>query len=89
MATREVTRCECGRRMSKYARFCKHCEAKRNEERLQKARQTVSSGVCPECGAPLRRNLALAGWWQCSQYGAETHRADPNSPSCSFQTFTE
>src|SRR5260370_31885723 len=53
------------------------------------ARQIVASGKCPDCGAALRRNLALAGWWQCTQYGAEGFRADSSKPSCSFQTFTE
>jgi ribosomal protein L37AE/L43A len=53
------------------------------------ARQIVAAGRCPDCGSPLRRNLALAGWWQCSQYGAEGFRADASRPACAFQTFTE
>jgi len=53
------------------------------------ARAVVSSGKCPDCGAPLRRNLSLAGWWQCSQYGAVGFRADSNKPACGWQGFTE
>ena len=49
----------------------------------------VQTGKCPQCGRPLRRNLALSGWYQCSQYGAEGFRADASQPSCSFQTFTQ
>jgi ribosomal protein L37AE/L43A len=53
------------------------------------AQAIVATGACPTCGAALRRNLSLAGWWQCSQLGAEGFRADASKPSCSFQTFTE
>lgn len=53
------------------------------------AREIVAIGKCPECGRPLRRNLALAGWWQCSQFGAEQFRADATLPPCDWQTFTE
>ena len=52
-------------------------------------RAVVATGVCPVCGRKLRRNLSLTGWWQCSQLGAETHRADPSQPSCNWQGFTE
>lgn len=51
--------------------------------------EIVASGVCPDCGGPLRRNLALAGWWQCAQYGADGFRADSARPACSWQGFTE
>ena len=63
--------------------------AARMAERHAEAEQIVGTGKCPECGAALRRNNALAGWWQCSQFGAEGFQADPNKPACSFQTFTE
>lgn len=63
-------------------------KAKRNEN-IAKQVAIVQTGKCPQCGAPLRRNLALAGWWQCSQYGADGFRKDNSKPSCSFQTFTE
>jgi uncharacterized protein (DUF983 family) len=48
----------------------------------------VQTGRCPQCGSGLRRNLALTGWYQCSQYGAVGFRADDSKPSCSFQCFT-
>jgi hypothetical protein len=54
-----------------------------------KARAIVATGVCPDCGRPLKRNLSIAGWWQCVQYGSEQFRRDKNQPSCAFQTFTE
>lgn len=50
--------------------------------------RVVQSGKCPTCGAGLRRNLALSGWYQCEQYGAEGFRKDSAKPSCSFQCFT-
>jgi hypothetical protein len=49
----------------------------------------VRAGCCPDCGASLRRNSALAGWWQCSQFGAVGFRADSSRPSCLWQGFTE
>lgn len=48
----------------------------------------VASGCCPQCGASLRRNASLTGWWQCAQYGAEGFRADSSKPACSWQGFT-
>lgn len=80
--------CSCGRKMSKYANRCRRCEAAANQKRVTEAVAIVAKGICPVCTAPLRRNLALTGWFQCSQYGADTHRADPSKPPCSFQTFT-
>lgn len=53
------------------------------------ARRIVQYGKCPECGRPLRRNSWIEGWWQCSQLGSETFRADPAAPPCHFQCFTE
>lgn len=47
----------------------------------------VKSGVCPVCGRELRRNWSLAGWYQCSQFGAKPYRADPSKPSCDYQVF--
>ena len=72
--------------------------ARREERRAQKARieaaqaatrAVVASGKCPCCGGALRRNLALTGWWQCAQFGAEGFRADSSKPSCDWQGFTE
>ena len=65
-------------------------EARRRiEAAQQKARTIVATGMCPTCGAGLRRKLALSGWWQCEQYGAEEFRKDASKPSCLFQCFTE
>lgn len=49
----------------------------------------VKINRCPTCGAGLRRNLALTGWWQCEQFGADGFRKDSTKPSCSWQGFTE
>lgn len=73
-------------RMTKQQRAA---ERARRDAKLAEARAQVATGRCPQCGAPLRRNLALTGWWQCSQYGADGFRADNSKPSCPFQTFTE
>jgi ribosomal protein L37AE/L43A len=56
---------------------------------IAEARTVVATGKCPCCGRSLKRNLAIAGWWQCSQFGAVGFRADATQPSCDFQTFTE
>jgi hypothetical protein len=85
---RTVSKCECGRRKSQYATHCRKCELENRAYRIAEAVAIVETGKCPECGATLRRNLSLAGWWQCSQYGAEGFRADSAKPSCCFQTFT-
>lgn len=64
--------------------------AKARREMLQaEAIRVVRTGVCPQCGEKLKRNLSLAGWYQCVQSGAEGFRKDASKPSCSFQTFTE
>lgn len=74
------------------SRQTKAAERKAQAERIATAKaeagRIVATGKCPDCGQPLRRNLALAGWWQCSGYGAEGFRAADSTP-CSFQTFTE
>lgn len=58
-------------------------------ERLRAlARVIVASGECPHCGQGLRRNLSIAGWWQCVGFGAKGFRAADTKP-CGFQTFTE
>lgn len=49
----------------------------------------VAAGKCPDCGAGLRRNLSIAGWWQCQQFGAVGFRKDAAKSSCDFQIFTE
>ena len=69
---------------------------RRNKESAERMRQhraetlaVVVSGVCPQCGSRVKRNLALTGWYQCSQYGADGFRADSTKPQCSWQGFTE
>lgn len=61
----------------------------KNAARLAEARRIVTSGVCPQCGAGVRRNLALTGWYQCKQFGSDGFRENSSKPSCSWQTFTE
>ena len=67
-------------------------EKKRMAERIAAAHAEAlaawNSNRCPECGRGIRRNLALSGWVQCEQYGAEGFRKDPNAPSCDWQGFT-
>jgi ssDNA-binding Zn-finger/Zn-ribbon topoisomerase 1 len=59
-----------------------------NKIRVQN-RAIVATGKCPDCGEELKRNLALAGWWQCAQFGSAQFRKNPNKESCNFQCFTE
>lgn len=81
--------CNCGRALAKHnLGRCKKCEVARSLALTDAANKIVATGVCPDCHSKLRRNWALTGWYQCEQYGAVTHRARPNEPSCSFQTFT-
>ena len=47
----------------------------------------LAAGKCPRCGSKLKRNLAITGWWQCAQFGAEGFRARKHEPSCNFQAF--
>jgi hypothetical protein len=61
----------------------------KSEARYAAAREVVRAGKCPQCGAGLRRNLSITGWWQCEQYGASGFRKSSVLPPCSFQTFTE
>lgn len=69
----------------------KKAEAERRAKRIAEAESIVATGVCPECGTGLRRNLSLAGWWQCDALGEPSFRRPENAakPRCSFQTFTE
>lgn len=70
-------------------------EKKEHEERMRKIHEEnmaiVQTGKCPRCGQPLKRNLALTGWWQCVCYASLPMR-DPkykDLPSCDFQCFVE
>lgn len=64
-------------------------QAAERRRRLDAARAIVAAGRCPRCGAPLRRNTSLAGWWMCAQSGAESVRVRPADPPCGWQAFTE
>ena len=83
-----MSRCECGKRKSRNAGECRDCHKRKLEEHYAEARKVVEAGKCPKCGSGLRRNTSMTGWWQCEQLGAETHRARPNEPPCSWQAFT-
>jgi len=63
--------------------------AERSAQHHRLTAAIVAAGHCPQCGAGLRRNLALTGWWQCAQLGAPDWRADPAAPACSWQGFTD
>ena len=65
--------------------------AVRMAELKAKAATVVATGVCPDCGTKLVRNLALAGWWQCGGFAADGFRKAgfENVVKCHFQTFTE
>lgn len=85
-----IHRCACGKRISKdnCTSRCKACAAVHHAKILEANRESIANGKCPRCGRPVKRNLALTGWWQCEQLGAVGFRKDPNLPSCDFQTFT-
>ena len=53
----------------------------------EETRRVVAAGRCPLCGSGLRRNLALTGWYQCAQFGADGFRADSTRPACGWQGF--
>lgn len=79
--------------MTKQERASLKAERAASAARMQAHREqtarVAASGVCPNCGAGVRRNLSLTGWWQCEQYGAEGFRKDSTKPSCSWQGFAE
>jgi len=68
-------------------------EARKATEARMAAHRAETAAVyaankCPRCGRPVKLNLSLTGWVQCTQYGSEQFRADPRSPSCDWQGFT-
>lgn len=52
-------------------------------------RAVIAGRTCPSCGSPIRRNSALTGWWQCSQYGSKQFRKNPDKPECNWQAFLD
>jgi len=87
--TFKMNRCACGKVAGNYATECKKCYADRMQKVYDEARRIVDGGKCPKCGAALRANYSLRGWWQCAQFGADGFREDNLKPSCNFQLFTE
>ena len=85
--TQTVNRCACGKRIGRYARTCTKCFNARSAQLRTEGLALVSSGLCPVCGRALRLNLSITGWYQCTQFGAETHRADGSKPACEFQVI--
>lgn len=69
------------------------CKQMNDAERMKKiffeVRQIVTTGKCPHCGEELKRNLSMAGWYQCAQLGAVGFRKHADKPSCNWQGFTE
>jgi len=68
----------------------KQAAAEKREARHAEAQAIVSKGTCPDCGAKLRRNLSLSGWWQCGRSGAPGFKSPEyeGTGDCHFQTFT-
>ena len=80
--------CKCGKRMSKHSHECKACH-RANMDRLHaEAQAVVNTGKCPQCGLPLKRNLAITGWWQCVRCTDYPTPEYAQYPKCSFQCFT-
>ena len=69
--------------MTKQERTVRHQELAASQERIsameRAARRLVATGKCPDCDQALVRNLAIAGCWQCADFGR----------TCGFRTFTE
>lgn len=84
------SRCACGQVKSSDATECRKCARAKSEARYNEAEAIVAAKVCPQCGSPLERNLALTGWWQCVAYGEPSMRKREHAslPKCGFQTFT-
>lgn len=89
MTSYPIKRCsKCGRRCGKYMTLCASCHKADMERIHAEAQAIVATGKCPKCGQPLKRNLALTGWWQCvccTDYPAPQYA---HLPKCSFQCFT-
>jgi len=70
-------------------RAARKAAAARMQAAIAATKAIVATGKCPTCGRPIKRNSALAGWHQCTQFGAEGFRADASQPACNWQGFTE
>jgi len=82
-----MARCECGRRRPQHFPWCRACAETREARRRAEALAIVQAGRCPWCEAPLVRNSALAGWWQCAAYPEPDRRLPEyrERPACGFQ----
>lgn len=60
--------------------------AQRIAEAKKVAVRALQVNECPQCGQPVRQNLALAGWVQCIGVGADGFRA-AGAHKCSWQGF--
>ena len=68
----------------------RHAEGRiAQQARYREVAAIVATGRCPQCGSQVKRNLALTGWWQCSQFGSDGFRADSSKPQYSWQGFAE
>lgn len=83
------SRCSCGKVKSKYLDVCTECFDKRMAKIHAEIQKIVQGGICPICGAKIKRNYSITGWYQCEQLGADNFRKDPSKPSCCWQGFTE
>lgn len=76
-------------------RAAKKAERTEQAARIAKAQAEmqahVARGTCPHCGAKLRANSSMTGWWQCGRYGQDNFRAPEyrGLPGCAFQGFTQ
>lgn len=82
-----VSKCKCGSRKSQHSNSCRKCYEKRQADIKTANRAIFETGSCPDCGSGLVKNLALTGWVQCEQAGADGFRKNDNKPPCSFQIF--
>lgn len=84
-----MTKCSCGKRMSRNASQCRDCASARCEQRRAECEQIAATGVCPKCGAKLCFNGSLAGtnWLQCGRLPAESRRRAEyrGLPYCPFE----
>lgn len=73
----------------------KRTSRKEHAARMQalraQARAIVATGVCPDCGFPLKANLSITGWYQCVAYACDAFREPQyrDLPKCHFQCFTD
>lgn len=80
---------DCGKNLPKNTGLprCIWCATLRSAAIDAEKRAIVATRKCPLCGSALKRNSSMVGWWMCEQVGAETFRARPQDPPCSWQAF--